>query len=69
MGTHRPRYLAYLLRLWQVQDREQFAWRASLQDAHTGECRGFPDLETLLAFLRTETAKADLADDRRPTGQ
>ncbi len=44
MGTQAPRYLAYLVRLWQVEDQGECAWRASVEDAHTGERRGFPDL-------------------------
>jgi hypothetical protein len=30
MGTLRLRYVSYLLRLWQVQEQEQLAWRASI---------------------------------------
>ena len=55
MDTQTPRYLAYLVRLWQVQDRGVFVWRASLEDAHTGERRGFASLEALLAFLQAQT--------------
>lgn len=45
------RYLAYLLRLWEVDDEAGPTWRASLESPHTGERRGFLDLEELLAFL------------------
>lgn len=50
MGTQPPRYLAYLVRLWQIRDQDKFTWRASLEDTHTGERRGFPDLASLIAF-------------------
>lgn len=73
MGTQSPRYLAYLVRLWQVQDQGEFVWRASLEDAHTGERRGFPDLASLCAFLTEQTGKLDgradpARDMRRPPG-
>ncbi len=58
MTTQEPRYLAYMLRLWQVRDNNEMAWRASLEDPHTGERRGFGSLEMLIAFLR-EQARAD----------
>ncbi len=52
MTTQEPRYLAFMLRLWQVRDNEETVWRASLEDAHTGERRGFGSLESLYAFLK-----------------
>jgi hypothetical protein len=55
MTTQEPRYLAFMLRLWQVRENGEFAWRASLEDAHTGERRGFSSLEMLIAFLRQQT--------------
>ncbi len=63
MGTQPPRYLAYLVRLWQVEDQGVFAWRASLEDAHTGERRGFPDLASLCAFLVAQTDRPEAQDD------
>jgi hypothetical protein len=58
MTTQEPRYLAYMLRLWQVRDTEDMVWRASLEDAHTGERRGFASLEMLVAFLQEQTRSA-----------
>jgi len=55
MTTERPRYLAYLLRLWQVGSEGEPAWRASLESPHTGERYGFSSLEALFAFLREQT--------------
>ena len=46
-----PRYQAYLLRLWLAGDDDTAVWRASLEDPHTGERRGFADVSSLLAFL------------------
>jgi hypothetical protein len=44
-------YMAFLLRLWQVGHGEGAVWRASLEDAHTGERRALASLERLVAFL------------------
>ncbi len=66
MTTQEPRYLAFMLRLWQVRDNDEFAWRASLEDPHTGERRGFASLEMLVAFLREQT-RAD--DDETRKGE
>lgn len=51
MAAIKGRYLAYLLRLWQVKDAGKLIWRASLEDSHTGERQGFPSLEALVTFL------------------
>ena len=55
MAIRKRRYLAYLLRLWQAGGEEEPAWRASLEDAHSGERRGFAGLRELFEFLRAET--------------
>ena len=47
-------YLAYLLRLWQVRDKGQVGWRASTENVHTGERRGFAGLAELFTFLEDE---------------
>ena len=46
--------MAYLLRLWQVKDEGKTRWRASLENAHTGERKGFAGLDALFAFLRQQ---------------
>jgi hypothetical protein len=51
-----PLYLAYLLRLWQI-DGEEAGWRASLRSVANGEQRGFPSLEALFEHLREETGE------------
>ena len=51
------RYRVYLLRLWQAEGEDGCpAWRAALEDARTGERRGFADLARLCAFLEAQTA-------------
>ena len=55
MPTGSRRYLAYMLRLWQVGDEREPVWRASLESPHTGERHGFASLEALFAFLEEHT--------------
>lgn len=58
-----PKYRAYLLRFWEERGRAEGegAWRLSLEDPHTGERRGFGDLEALVDWLRAEMMqKAEL---------
>ncbi len=50
-------YLAYLLRLWQVRDKGRVGWRASVENAHTGERRGFACLADLFTFLENEVGQ------------
>jgi hypothetical protein len=57
MTTEQPGYLAYLLRLWRVNDDGKPVWRASLESPHTGERHGFANLELLFAFLEEKTAE------------
>ncbi len=53
-----PSYRSYVLRLWAIESAGQRVWRASLQDAHSGERRGFADLAALTAFLAEQTGAA-----------
>lgn len=55
MKTGQPHYLAYLLRLWRVGSEGEAVWRASLEDAHTGERKGFADLDALFDHVRSQT--------------
>lgn len=52
-GIHR-RYISFLLRLWRDESSPS-AWRASLEDAATGERKGFATLEMLTEFLVKST--------------
>ena len=55
-------YLAYLLRLWQTQDKGEIGWRASLENAHTGEKLAFAHLDELVVFLRERIGLAAPAE-------
>ena len=58
MASIKGGYLAYLLRIWQVTDAGKLVWRASLEDAHTGERQGFASLDALVAFLWEQMRKS-----------
>lgn len=63
-----PRYQAYLITM--RQERSQGSdnvgeWRFCLEDPHTGERRGFANLEKLVAALEQEMANAETADLKR----
>ena len=56
MSEARRGYLSYLLRLWQVSSDGELVWRASLENPHTGERRGFANLTDLFTFLQKEVS-------------
>jgi hypothetical protein len=61
------RYRAYLLRLWRVDgDDGGPVWRASLEEARSGERHGFADLARLYAFLDAQTARWAVDADEPP---
>jgi hypothetical protein len=65
MTTQSPRYLAYMLRLWQASSKEP-DWRASLESPHTGERHGFANLDDLFGFLQRQIgAASDASEDER----
>ena len=63
MTDEPPRYLSYLLRLWQVKVDGEFAWRASLESPNTGERRGFADLDSLYVFLAEQMGGCDQGEE------
>jgi hypothetical protein len=70
MSKHRrrrPRYLSYLLRLWQTNDGNEMVWRASLQSPSSDKRHGFANLEELMDFLKVQTEQSE--DERRKNGQ
>ena len=60
-SIERERYHAYLLRLWQVESEGCAIWRASLEDSHTGQRRGFATIAQLVAFLETQAVSPAVA--------
>ena len=61
-------YLAYMLRLWQVDRQGKKEWRASLESPHTAERLGFADVDQLLAFLQEKTG-TEFNDDENEIGK
>jgi hypothetical protein len=70
-----PRYRSYLLTVWEERNVDPSlpaVWRFSLEDARTGQRRGFAGLEMLVAALEQETAEDRTKEGRpeaRPAGQ
>jgi hypothetical protein len=66
-------HLAYLLRLWRVDNGPQAIWRASLQDVRTGERIGFAGLDEAVAHLRQQLEAPHRSQhpdgDPEPVGQ
>jgi hypothetical protein len=54
-----PRHLFYVLRLWKTEGLHGSDWRASLENAETGNRIGFASLEQLFGYLM------DLSDGNR----
>jgi hypothetical protein len=67
MSEEPPRYLAYMLRIWQASAGGNLSWRATLESPHTGERQGFPDLKSLFAFLEEKTSIASQTEPARRT--
>jgi hypothetical protein len=64
MADEQPRYIAYLLRLWQTRNDGRLVWLASVADPHSGARRGFGSVQELIAFLRDQTdAHMDRTED------
>jgi hypothetical protein len=57
-----------MMRLWQTRDGTRSVWQASLEDPHSGECRGFADLEQLCVFLKQQITVDD-GSGGQPTEQ
>jgi hypothetical protein len=62
-----PCYWSYVLTVWEERNSNPNApptWRFSLEDARTGQRRGFASLEALVAALQQQIA--DRAKERDP---
>ena len=56
--TRQKPTLIFLIRLWQAENGDEPAWRASVESAAGNERRAFTSLEDLFSFLRQETLQA-----------
>jgi hypothetical protein len=73
LDNQRPGYLAYLLRIWRVEERGEIRWHAVLERPGDGKRFAFPTLEAAFGFLvectenEREEAPVLPATDRRGT--
>lgn len=61
MNPSATNYQAYLLRLW--RDGPGNHWRAALQSTKASEMQLFADVQSLLDFLRSQTAETVAESD------
>lgn len=45
-----------MLRIWSVRNDQKILWRASMENAQTGERRVFADLDDLFEYLQSQAA-------------
>jgi hypothetical protein len=60
MPSPAQRYTSYLLRLWWTDDPQPHACRVALESTQAGERWTFSDLDSLLAFLKTQAGAPDV---------
>jgi hypothetical protein len=60
MKKEKRRYLAFMLRLWQVRTNGEAIWRGSLESPHTGERLGFANPEALFKYLEEQIHRPDI---------
>ena len=65
MTQEQPSYLAYLLRLWSAPRGNAVNWRASLESPSSDQPRGFPSLDDLFDYLRTQTEMSSREGEER----
>lgn len=68
MTREERRQMAYLVRLVRADSEGPPLWRIAVEDVHSGEKRGFVNLEALCRFLseQMEADAAGAAADERP---
>ena len=67
-----PHYRSYLLVFWEERGLDPASpevWRFRLEDAHTGQRRGFADLDALVTALRQEIAGTGSGGDEEQEPQ
>jgi|RhiMetdeSRZDD1v2_1073273.scaffolds.fasta_scaffold533859_4 hypothetical protein len=69
MDKQQTTSLSYLVRLWATGAGHQQVWRASLEDAQSGERRGFANLEQLFVFLMEQTEQSGDPPDAQSTAE
>ena len=59
LNTDSDSHHSFLLRLWHGQYQGQPTWCSSLETIPAGHRWAFPDLDSLLTFLRTHTGSIE----------
>ena len=62
VGSDSPDYSVYVLRFWEERGgspNDYPEWRYCLEEPGTGKRYGFPNLQSLIAFLEQATAGQD----------
>ncbi len=67
MDTQHRRYYSYMLRLWISDSEGKPAWRASLENPHTGDRLTFATLRRLFDFLEDQCVQEN--NRNAPTGE
>lgn len=60
-----PRYRSYLLTLWEERGRDfgnPVLWRFRLEDAQTGNQRGFSSMDELFGYLQRQIGRGPGTD-------
>lgn len=57
-SERKQQHFSFMLRLWRANGEGEAAWRASLENPHTGERVGFASLGELFTFLRQQAGVA-----------
>lgn len=60
-------YKSYMLRLWRIDEGEDGV-QVSLESIHTGERKGFANLEAMLDFLRRQMALGSEISSKKGQG-
>ena len=66
MSDERRRYLAYLVRFADASTSGPPHWRVSVEEAQTGQRRGFANLESLCRFFAEQLSDRDDQPGRPP---
>ncbi|WP_129671910.1 hypothetical protein [Candidatus Chloroploca sp. Khr17] len=64
-----PEYRVYLLRCWQERSQKepsQAKWNFTIEDPKTRQRHGFPDLDSLTAFLKTQLDCGSDGEEKTP---
>jgi len=57
-----------MLRLWRVKYGKRYTWRASLENAESGEITGFVTLDKLIEFLQKLDNEFEIKESKKQNG-